>query len=253
MCIVTLHTQAHPNYKLVIAANRDEFYERPTAQADFWEDDSSILGGRDLKQMGTWLGITTTGRIAFLTNYRNPKMEQNDKNSRGHIVKNFLQNDDDPMTFFQQLRASRNDYNGFNFIAGNVDQLYHYGNYAHGITSLLPGTYSISNGELEANWPKTIKAKNALRQYVTEANSLDIDTLFALLNDRQLADDSELPHTGVGGDLERKLSSIFIEMPHYGTRSSTVILVTHDNDVTFVERTFQHGQFSDERRFEFTI
>lgn len=253
MCIVTLHTQAHPKYKLVIAANRDEFYERPTAQADYWKDHPSILGGRDLEQLGTWLGITTTGRIAFLTNYRNPKMERHDKKSRGHIVKNFLQSNDDPMTYFKQLRANKNDYNGFNFIAGTVDTLYHYGNYANDITSLLPGTHSVSNGELEANWPKTIKAKTALHQYVTEANELDIDTLFALLNDRQLADDKELPHTGVDFELERKLSSIFIEMPYYGTRSSTIILVTHDNEVTFVERTFQQGQFSNERRFEFTI
>lgn len=253
MCIVTLHTQDHPQYKLIVAANRDEFYERPTAQAAFWKDAPSILGGRDLQQMGTWLGITTSGRIALLTNYRNPDMEQNDKKSRGSIVHDFLKNEENATTYLEHLRTHKEEYNGFNLIVGNVDELYHYGNHGPNITQLERGTYSVSNGGLEANWPKTKKAKAALQRYVKQEKNLDIDTLFSQLNDRELAKDEELPNTGVPFELEQKLSSIFIKMPQYGTRSSTVILVTHDNNVTFVERTFQQGQFVDERRFDFNV
>lgn len=253
MCLVTLNTQDHPQYKLIIAANRDEFYERPTEQATFWQDYPFILGGRDLQQMGTWLGITKSGRIAFLTNFRNPSTEKADKKSRGHIVKEFLTGTDEPVAFLEQLRIHKEEYNGFNFIAGNVDSLYHYGNNELNITPLSAGTHSISNGTLEAKWPKTMKAKKVLQEYVASTEQVAVESLFQQLNDRELAEDTVLPKTGVPLDLERNLSSIFIEIPNYGTRVSTVILVTWNNEVTFVERTFQQGQYKNERRFDFTL
>lgn len=254
MCIVTFNHHEHPKYKLIIASNRDEFYERPTEKAHYWEDYPYLLGGRDLKQLGTWLGITTSGRIAMLTNFRDLASENADRKSRGDIVKGFLTSSEEPLTIFEQLKKNKNNYNGFNFVAGTVDQLYHYGNTENSITTFNPGTHSVSNGPLNVSWPKTKKAKMMLQNYIQQDEDLYIEDLFTQLNNRELAPDDELPNTGIDFQLERNVSSIFIDRePNYGTRASTVILVTYDNEVTFIERTFIKGQYDDERRFEFVI
>src|SRR5699024_4895365 len=124
MCIITFHLHQHPTYKLILLANRDEFYDRPTAPAYFWEDHPSTLAGRDLKAMGTWMGVTKQGRIAALTNYRNPSEEAVNKQSRGHIVRSFLTSDLSAKAFCQALQNERESYNGFNLLAGTPDQLY---------------------------------------------------------------------------------------------------------------------------------
>lgn len=254
MCIVTFNQHEHPKYKLIIASNRDEFYERPTAKAHFWEDHPTILAGRDLKEMGTWLGITKTGRLAILTNFRDLASEKSDRKSRGSIVKEFLTSNDEPYTLFEQLQQNKFDYNGFNFVGGTIDQLYHYGNHEMDITSFKAGTYSISNGPLNISWPKTKKAKTMLENYLSQEEEVYIEDIFTQLNNRQLAPDEELPNTGIDFGLERNVSSIFIDRePNYGTKTSTVILVTYDNEVTFIERTFEQGQFADEKKFAFSI
>lgn len=254
MCIVTLNVHDHPYYKLVIAANRDEFYERPTAQASFWSDYPYILGGRDLKEMGTWLGITKQGRVALVTNFRDLAAESKDKKSRGAIVNHFLTNNDHPITLLEQLQNEKDQYNGFNLIAGTVDDLYHYGNNESTITKITPGTHSLSNGTFQTNWPKTTKARTMLHDYVRAHEVIKVEDIFQQLNDRELAPDEALPNTGVSFELEQKLSSIFIDnVPNYGTRISTVILVTKDNKVTFAERTYENGQYADQKDFAFTI
>lgn len=254
MCIVTFNQHQHPKYKLIIASNRDEFYERPTAQAHFWEDYPTILAGRDLKEMGTWLGITKTGRIAILTNFRDVTSEQFDRKSRGSIVKQFLASKEKTIDLFQKLQQNKLAYNGFNFVGGTIDHLYHYGNNEESITSFKPGTHSVSNGPLNVSWPKTRKAKMMLENYVNQDEDIYIDDIFTQLNDRQLAPNNELPHTGIDFELERNVSSIFIDRePNYGTKTSTVILVTYNNEITFVERTFEQGRYEDEKRFDFSI
>lgn len=254
MCIVTFHHQEHPKYKLIVASNRDEFYERPTSQANFWKDYPSILAGRDLKECGTWLGITKEGRIAMLTNYRDLASERDDRKSRGQLVNQFLMENEEPYHLFEQLQSNKAQYNGFNLIAGTVDELYHYGNNESKITPITAGAHSVSNGPLLAKWPKTKKAKEMMQEYVQSCDEIYIDDLFEQLNNRELALDEHLPSTGIDFPLERNLSSIFIDkVENYGTRTSTVILVTHDNDVTFVERTFNQGTYSDERQFTFSI
>lgn len=254
MCIVSLHCQDHPTYKLIVAANRDEFYERPTAQAGYWSDHPTILGGRDLRGMGTWLGITAQGRIAMLTNYRNLAAEIPDRKSRGQIVNEFLISKAEPLTLFEQLQHNRTQYNGFNVIAGTVDELYHYGNNESSITKLTSGTYSVSNGTFGAKWPKTTRAKHMLHEYVKQQDDIVVEDLFQQLNNREIAADPLLPQTGIELSLERNLSSIFIDkVPNYGTRVSTVILVSHHNEVTFVERMYDNGQYADERQFSFSL
>lgn len=253
MCIISFHVQNHPTYKLIIAANRDEFYARPTKNAHFWEDEPSILAGRDLKEMGTWLGITKQGRFAALTNYRDPQLEKNNKISRGSIITNFLTSDIDAPEYLAALRDNKDNYNGFNVIAGTVDDLYYYGNQQEKIMKLDAGTYSVSNHLLNTPWPKVKKASEMLHQYVSTHEKVEHSALFSQLHYSEIAEDELLPETGVGIELERQLSPIFIKTDNYGTRSSTVLLVTHDNDVLFVEQTYNDGSFKQEQTFTFSI
>lgn len=253
MCIITFHYQQHPRYKLIVAANRDEFYQRPTEAVHYWQDHPEVLAGRDLQAMGTWLGITKQGRFAALTNYRDPAEFHSQKRSRGAIVHNFLTGTMNAVDYLQVLEQEKDLYNGFNVVLGTVDELYYYSNKENIIRKIPPGTHSISNHLLNTPWPKVKRAKAMLANYVLQNEELEIANIFAQLEDRTLADDHELPDTGVGLALERQLSPIFIRTADYGTRSATVILVTHDNEVIFSERTYNAEKFKYARNYVLQI
>lgn len=253
MCLIGFHINDHPTYKLIVAANRDEFFKRPTEKASFWEDYPSLLAGRDLVQMGTWLGITKSGRFAALTNYRKLDDHDDTKASRGEIVSNFLIENIDAESYLQSLKEERNKYNGFNTIVGTVDELYYYGNYQSQIVKLTDGTHALSNHLLNTPWPKVTQIKSLLHDYVKQHEQLDYNELFNILKREDIAHDDDLPNTGVGLQLERTLSPIFIKSDGYGTRSSTVILVTHNNDVQFFERTYSSDTSYEEVQFSFQI
>lgn len=253
MCLVNFHFQDHPLYKLIVVANRDEFYDRPTATAGFWEEYPNILGGRDLMHMGTWLGMTRDGRFAALTNYRDPAEAQG-RFSRGDIVRDFLGEGDSPVEFIQKLSNNKGNYGGYNVVVGDGNQLFHYNNVLDQMNEITPGTHSLSNHTLNTPWPKVAKGKKRLSEYVQSCSSeVNIDSLFDIISDQTIAEDGELPETGVGLEMERLLSPLFIKIPNYGTRSSTVLLIDKENHVTFVERTFQNGEFQVENRFAFKI
>lgn len=253
MCLINFQLHTHPHYPLIVAANRDESYDRPTAPAAFWEDEPNILAGRDLLQFGTWLGITKQGRFAALTNYRDPAHMEPGKVSRGAIVRDYLTQDVSPLAFIQSLQETKDDYSGFNLIAGNPQQLLHYNNVQNEITEIIAGTHGLSNDSLNTPWPKVTKGKNLLKSYVAGTDKLQIDELFNILSNTDRAMDEDLPDTGVGLNLERQLSPLFIKTPLYGTRSSTVLLIDEDNQVTFVERTYNKGSFLKESKFSFQI
>lgn len=253
MCLLSFHIGHHPIYKLIFCANRDESYERPTKEAHFWEDFPFLLGGRDLEQMGTWLGITKSGRLAALTNYREKTLHRKGKKSRGEIVTSYLIGNETPVHFLEKLRENKEEYNGFNVLVGNVDQLYYYSNRQHEIVPLHIGTHALSNHFLNTPWPKVLQLKRSIQQYVTKNEHIEIKEIFNILNDRNVAEDIDLPNTGIGIELERLLSPVFIQTDRYGTRSSTVILVSHNNEVTFVERTYHNGTFVKDQEFQFNI
>ncbi|MDQ0216361.1 uncharacterized protein with NRDE domain [Oikeobacillus pervagus] len=252
MCLINLQFKQHPEYKLIIAANRDEFYRRPTKPVHFWEDHPDILAGRDLLQMGTWMGISKTGRFAALTNYRDPNEISEGKKSRGEIIRTFLLSKDHPKDFLFQLDKEKHHYPGFNVIAGTVDHLFYYGNRYGGIQEVQPGTHSLSNAFLNTPWPKVMRAKEHLANWAKET-SAHIPTLFQILQDLTIAPDDTLPETGVSLDWERRLSPIFIQSEEYGTRSSTIVLVDHHNHVTWVEQTYEKGKPVDLKQFKFSI
>ena len=238
MCLILLAIQSHPDYKLVLAANRDEFYERPTAPAAFWDDEPGLLAGRDLRAGGTWLGITRNGRIAAITNYRDPSSVKNNAPSRGRLVTGFLSGRQSPVEYLEGLKKDAREYNGFNLILGEKHSLYWYSNRGEGVRDLSAGIYGISNRLLDTPWTKVSRGKKMMSTLLHEEKGPSSDALFSMLADRSIPDDKELPDTGVGLDWERTLSPVFITSPDYGTRSSTLIFIDRKDRVTFIEKTF---------------
>jgi uncharacterized protein with NRDE domain len=242
MCLIILSWRAHPDFPLILAANRDEFYERPSLPADFWPDYPDILGGRDLKEGGTWFGITRKGRLAALTNYRDPLSVKADAPSRGWLVRDFLTGNDRPGEYLSRLQKESPRYNGFSLILGDDSGLYYFSNRGNGgITPLSPGIHGLSNHLLDTPWPKVRKAKESFRRVVKTKGRPGSDDLFAVLADSARPEDRDLPDTGIGLEWERILSSIYIASPVYGTRSSTVLMIDRFGRVLFEDRQFNEG------------
>lgn len=249
MCTLLLAYRAHPDYRLVIAANRDEYYRRPTAPAQVWEDAPQVFAGRDLVHGGTWFGVTTTGRIAALTNYRDPSDLHRHGPSRGRIVSGFLEEEVAAGEYVERLRASTVAYGGYNLIVGDCEDLFCYSNKSDRTIRIEPGIHGLSNHLLDTPWPKVRRGKDGLAR-ILAGKSLDPEDLFAMLTDVTHPPDEELPDTGVGIDLERLLSPVFIRSAEYGTRCSTVLLVNREGEATFIERSFEGGVVQ-ERQAEF--
>lgn len=254
MCIILLAHEAHPEYTLVLAANRDEFYERPTAQAHFWSDAADTLAGRDLERGGTWLGVSRKGSIAAITNYREPGVEIKEAPSRGLLVSRFLEGDGDARGYLSALSEKGSRYKGFNLIVGGGGRLYYYSNRGKAPLEIQPGVHGLSNHLLDTPWPKVERGRTALAGLLESGGALSPEAVFEILADDARARDEMLPETGVGLELERMLSPLFIESRIYGTRSSTVVLFNRRQEVIFIERTHpREGIEAREVRYEFEI
>lgn len=275
MCIAVFAWHSHPDYPLIVASNRDEFYTRTTRPAAWWGQQVSLLAGRDEEAGGTWLGVNRDGRFALVTNVRAPTERNPHAPSRGALVVAALQAGDDVRPWLAATAQRTQTYNGFNLLVGdalprqrgarrgrlgsNRTQIappaLHYFSNRSGEASrtLAPGIYGLSNAFLDTPWPKVVRSVSAFATQV--ARRVDVESLFALLGDRELARDSALPQTGVPLDWERVLSAVQIRANGYGTRASTVLTVRRDGVVQFVERSFDPddpSHFTD-RRFEFVV
>lgn len=252
MCLIILGHDHHPDYPLVFAGNRDEFYGRPTVEASFWDDAPHVLGGRDLKSGGTWLGVTRRGFWATVTNVRDQTPHRSDAPSRGGLVADYLREEPAPEAYLHDVAGRADRYNGFNLLLGTPQSVYHFSNREEGPPRQLEsGIHGISNGQLNEPWPKVERGKKRVRSILTDEPTPKL--LLEVLNDREPAPDEDLPDTGVGIERERTLSPPFIDLDSYGTRSSTVLLIHRTGTVTFVERTFERGQPQGTRRFTFEI
>lgn len=240
MCLIVFANNFHPNYKLIFAANRDEFYDRPTSQAEFWKDHPELLAGKDLQAGGTWMGITKHGRFAAITNFRDLKNHNPEAPSRGKITLNFLVNHIQPEEYYNSLKPELNGFNGFNLIFGNIDELFYFSNKSGGLQKIERGVHGISNALLDTSWPKVEKGKRQLEALLKQ-NEIHPWEVLNILYDISKAKDESLPDTGVGIELERMLSPIFISSEKYGTRCSTVVITDKDNNVQFVEKTYHSG------------
>lgn len=242
MCLILLAHDAHPRYRLVVAANRDELYARPAAPAAWWPDAPEVLAGRDLRGGGTWLGVTRGGRFAAVTNFRETALAAPDAPSRGHLVGGFLRGADTPGAYLGALAARAGEYAGFNLLVGEGGGLRWLGSRGGAARALEPGVYGLSNALLDTPWPKVVRGKAGLAVALAGGGEVDPAALFRVLWDAEPAPDAHLPDTGVGLERERMLSSPFIRTPDYGTRASTVLLVGRDGRVRFVERTVVPGE-----------
>lgn len=238
MCLVILAYKHHPIYPLIILANRDEYYSRSTAQAAFWKSNADLLAGKDLQSGGSWMGITRQGKIAILTNFRDPDNCLQSRPSRGELVAKFLQRKTTTRDYLQELNSIGERYNSFNLLFGKVEDLYYFSNKGQIEIRLKPGLHGLSNGFLNNSWPKVVQGKQALDRCLQGNSHPSFQELFTILFNKAQAPDHLLPDTGVGLEKERLLSSIFIQSSDYGTRSSTVLLIDTHGNVYFQERSF---------------
>ncbi|HSH08144.1 MAG TPA: NRDE family protein [Burkholderiales bacterium] len=237
MCLILFAWRVHPRYRLVLAANRDEFHARRSAAAAFWEDRRDLLGGRDLESMGTWLGVTRAGRIAAVTNVRDGRAAPPaHAPSRGRLASDFLRGEATPEEYAAALSREGRAYHGFNLLVADQDALWWTSNRGNGARRLEPGVYGVANDLLDTPWPKVTAGKNALERVLRTGPSLA--SLLALLDDTHVYADDELPDTGVGLERERMLAPIRIVAPVYGTRCSSAVLVEADGHTQFAERSY---------------
>ena len=244
MCLIVFAYDCHPDYQLILGANRDEFRDRPTDSAGFWSSAPYLLAGRDTRAGGTWMGVTATGKLAAVTNYRGSRRKETEPLSRGKLVSKFLMDETLTAEGYQEaLRRDCQRYDGFNILYGSFKKLCYFSNRGGPSGLISPGIHGLSNHLLDTPWPKVTIAKSRLAAIVQHA-TVDPEQIFMALSDPAPFADNLLPDTGVGLELERMLSPIFIENEAYGTRSSTVLMVGRNGHVTFIERVFDRSSMT---------
>lgn len=233
MCLITFSWKRHPDYKLILVANRDEYFQRPTQSLHQWEN--GIYAGKDLKEGGTWLGFHPSGRFAALTNFRDMSREKPRERSRGELVSGFLNGKLSPLSYLKQVEKAGENYNGFNLLVGEGDALYIYSNYGGGIQLVAPGVHAISNAFLDTPWPKVIRAKEQLKTMLDHKKP-GLDELLGLLQSKMPAPEKDLPETGLSDELEKGVSAQFIRVDdYYGTVNTTAVLWHHDGTAEIKE------------------
>jgi uncharacterized protein with NRDE domain len=242
MCLIVFAWRVIPGLPLVACANRDEYYDRPATPAGPWPDAPNVIAGRDLRGGGSWMGVTKTGpngpKFAALTNIRAPNERRTDAPTRGALVADFLKGDETAPAYLERIAPGADAYNGFNLILGDAAGMYWFSNRAgadpRNGKALEPGIYGVSNGLLDAPWPKVVRTKATFASLLLQG--APEEAYFEMLADTTRAPDMRLPDTGVPIDLERQLSAVCIEIPGYGTRTSTVVKLYGDAEPELHER-----------------
>lgn len=246
MCLVAFAWKTRSEYPLIIRANRDEFFTRPTAQLHQWE--SGIFAGKDLKGGGTWMGFSPDGKWSLLTNYRDFHRTHPGEISRGKLVQNYLEGSLGPEAYLDSVFKDKDRYDGFNLLVSDGQKLFYLSNYGEGIQEIPPGIHGLSNGLINDPWPKVELAKSQL----TEIISSDItdQNLLKILSSSNTLPIETLPQTGIPDQMEINLSPQMIRMDqHYGTVSATAVLQNRIGKTQITERTFQwdYSKFTDQR------
>jgi uncharacterized protein with NRDE domain len=235
MCLILFAYHVHPAYPLILLANRDEYYLRPSQPAHWWQQHPELLAGRDLRSGGTWLGVNRRGEFAAITNVREGPPGEGSFRSRGLLPLSYLTRQESSTAFSQTLVTSPHHYRGYNLLYGSLKQLCYFSNRQGNPTELKPGIYGLSNALLETPWPKLLRGKELLALQLARPEPV-IDDLFRILADEKVASDDQLPQTGISIDLERRLSAICIRGKDYGTRSSTIVTISCKGRLTLHEQ-----------------
>ncbi|MFC7519757.1 NRDE family protein [Xanthomonas populi] len=250
MCLVALAWKTHPRWRLLLAGNRDEFHQRPTAPLARWAAPAdTVLAGRDLRSGGSWVGLGSAGRVAVVTNVRDPLATASGR-SRGHLIADYLAGSLDGAAYASDLATAAHAFPPFNLLLSDAERCEHLSNHPPLARTLAPGIHGMSNGPLDAHWPKTAALTIALDTWCATDND-DLQLLWTALANPVTAPDAALPHTGVDLDTERLLSAAFITGPSYGTRASTIVAVDHQGSGFIHERRFgPNGIFEGETRLD---
>jgi uncharacterized protein with NRDE domain len=255
MCLILFALHTHTKYKLILAANRDEFFNRETQFAQFWNDDRNILGGKDMSSGGTWLGMHSKGRFVAITNYRNTEREISNPISRGSLSREFLTYSESTSDFIRRISSTRQQFSGYNLLLSDdgFQSIVHYSNITDEATVIKNGIHGLSNAFLDSPWPKVEIGKKNLAEAISSPTLKPTD-LISILKNRDKAPVRLLPRTGISTDLEKKLSPVFISMKGYGTRCSTALLVDNKNEVSFLEVSYnEEGEAVNKFHHQFHI
>lgn len=253
MCLILIAWRVHPRYRLIVAANRDEFYARPTMPLHRWPEADQLIAGRDLEAGGSWMAVGTAGRFAAVTNFRELEQGPENARSRGELVAGFLLGDETAEDYLATLAERADRYRGYNLLLADGGELFCASNRGPLIQRLPPGVHGVSNGALDSDWPKVKRGRELLAGAVAD-DEPNPAGLFELLRDETRPPDDALPDTGVGLDNERLLASIAIDGSiagqGYGTRSASVLLLDAQGRGRFIERhrsddaTWQQHEFA---------
>lgn len=247
MCLILFSWDNHPKYKLILAANRDEFYDRPTDTIHSWSENENIIAGKDLTGGGTWMGIHNHNKFTALTNHRNPARVIKNPPSRGDLTLDFLSSDVKEFDYYQDKKDFLEQYNGFNLLVGSFQEMGYFNNVDGQYTALSSGIYGLSNAVLDTPWPKLAKAKTAFTR-VTKNENPSIEEMYQILQDKTLAADEDLPQTGIPYEWEKAISAIYIEKENYGTCCSTILTVTHEGEGEIHELSYPVGNRKSEEK-----
>ncbi len=256
MCVILLAINANPHYPFVLAANRDEYYNRATAPAQFWQADKHIIAGRDLVAGGTWLGIRADGKFAAVTNHYTPAPNNPQLRSRGELVCTYLQSRHTALAFSRILEKVGGRYNGFGMVFGHFSQIRYQTNMGDYQADIRRGIHGLSNHFLNSPWPRVEKGKRRLREQVVGRKHLDLDPLFAILQDQDApAHRDRQSEQRAPQPPDPSQNPIFIRAQDFGTRSSTVITVHQSGQICFEERQFspEKNRYKAGRQFAFAL
>lgn len=246
MCLVAFSWQNHPDYPLIISANRDEFFDRPTQSLHQW--DSGLIAGKDLRGGGTWMGFHPDGKWALLTNYRDFNRPQRGEISRGKLVQDFLEKEVKPEKYLDGVFKNKDRYEGFNLLVSDGEKLFYLSNYMEEIVEVQPGIHGLSNGLINDPWPKVELAKAQLDKVISE--EIAPEKLLDILKTTETHPIENLPKTGATKSMEIELSAQLIRLPpNYGTVSASAVLRNRQGKTTITERTFDWNSslFSDQK------
>lgn len=253
MCLITFAYNIHPEYSLILLANRDEFFQRPSQAVHRWPDAPQILAGRDLEQGGTWLGLNQNGLFATVTNHRNGRDKRDELRSRGDLTRHFLSGSQPATDYLSILEPKQQAYGAFNLLLGDETGLHYLSNRQQSTASVIsPGVYGLSNAVLDTPWPKVQKVREGLQGLLAEQEP-NREAMLALMQDRERAPDENLPDTGISLEWERMLSSCFIQSESYGTRAITLLMQKPDGSTYLREQTFDIEGNTESQEFDLQL